>query len=194
MFRQYYHTKYNNDHIYYSLINNEQYLEVSLYINNKLVKRKSIPQGIHLIEHDDIKIKLNAKLFKIENNFSIANQKIDIKKLNRKEIIPILKELGYYNDINPRPIQHEPFKINSIFIPLLFILLVNIIDLVYENKSKLWGTFSIIILVMAYFQLFAPVINRIPITYIEEDEKGKVKFLVAFFSMVLTQITISKFT
>lgn len=87
MIYEFYYTHRNNEHIYYSILSVEGRIELSLYIGDKLVKRGSFLKGMHLVKHDDIVIKLEIKSFKVLEELTIANEKIETQKKAQRNYV-----------------------------------------------------------------------------------------------------------
>jgi hypothetical protein len=192
MFTEYYYLTHHHRHIYYSLRGFENRVEVSLYIDNKLVVRKSVFKGVHLIQHDDIEIQLNVTLLKTSSKLKIAGEDVAIKKIKRKDLRSILNELGIFNEINPRPAAREPFNFRKLILPVALIALGVVLQVLTKGMGKFWDIPSMIVLIIAYFGLFSSLAKRIPENILDDANKGKLILVFSFGFMILTQVLISE--
>lgn len=192
MFDEYRYTKHNDRHIYYSLSTFENHIEVSLYIDDKLVNRKSASKGIHLVQHADVTVRLEVSLLKVRSELSIGNEKIEAKKIRKKELQSILGELNIYNEINPRPVPREPFNPRKLILPVFLIILGIVLQIITTGMGKLWGIPSIILLIIAYAQLLSPLFNKVPDRFMDENTRWKFKLGAALACMIVTQMIVEK--
>lgn len=184
----FYYTKRNNEHIYYSILSVEGRIEVSLYIGNKLVKRGSFLNGMHLIQHDDIILKLEIKSLKVLEELTIANEKIETQKLNHKDLMTILTDLNIYNEINPKAKPPIVYNIKSIIISLILIIIGITLQILTKGKGKIWSLMVMVILIFAYYPLFSPLLDKVPDKLMDENTRNNFKFLVAIGFMILTMV------
>ncbi len=192
MFNEYRYVKYQDRHIYYSLSTFEDHFEVSLYIDDKLVNRKSVPKGIHLVQHGDVAVRLEVTLLKVHAELTIGTEKVDAKKIKKKELQSILGELNIFNEINPRPVPREPFNPRKLILPSLLIILAIVLQVLTTGMGKLWGIPSILLLIIAYWQVLSPLFNKVPDRFMDENTRWKFKLASALACMILTQIIVEK--
>lgn len=192
MFYEFYYTDQHEEPIYCSIITEDENHEASLYIGNKLVKRQSVKKGVHVLKKDDVILNLVMHRFSTAPALKINNESVELPKVKRKEIKAKLTALGIHNEINPRPEPKEPFKISSIIVPLIIIGIGIGLQLLTRNMHKFWQIPSMILMVIAYFQLSSPLINKIPNRFLDTATSGKFKLIFGIAGMALTQDLIHK--
>jgi len=109
--------------IYLSAISMDQSIECSLYVDDQLVKRRSLHPGEHSIEYEDITTELHVKLFKMTATLEVGKKELRFEKIKRKKLKSILSRRNIHNDINPLPRAAEPLdpKVLMISIGLIVI-------------------------------------------------------------------------
>jgi len=191
MFNEYYITTKYEEPIYFSIITINKSAETSLYFGNKIVRRKSLQRGFHVLEKDNVQLKLQLKMFKALPELYIDNKKVDVEKIKRKELRAILEELNIHNALNPKKVPRQPFNFRKLIAPGILIFLGALWQYLMRNFSGFWEIPSILFYIIAYFQIFSPMINRVPDRHMDEETKGKFKLLVGFGFMILTQVLVS---
>jgi len=192
MFNIYYITTDYEEPIFFSIITINKTEETSLYIGKKLVRRKSLQEGFHILKKDNIELRLQIKLLKVLPELYIDNKKIEIQKQKRNEIQKILNDFNIYNDINPKKKPKQTFQYKKLKTPIILLFLGGLWQITMEKHGKFWEIPSIILFMTAYYQLFSPLIDKIPERYLDEETKGKFKLISGFIFMIITQIIIDK--
>lgn len=192
MFYDLYITTKYEEPIYFSIIALSKSVEVSLYIGKKLVRRKSLQRGLHVLEKDNIKLKVQLKTFKAIPELSIENEKIEVEKLKRKDFIKILTDLNIHNELNPIKKAPQAFNYKKLIAPSILIFIGTICQLTISNNGKFYEVPSMLFFIIAYYQLFSPLINKVPQWHMDDETKGKFKFLAGLGFMILTHILIDE--
>ena len=190
MYNDYYYNGDKENPIYLSIITQNKSVEISLYQSNELLLRESRYMGSHVLYKDDIQLMVKLKMFKINLELTIGEQVIALEKIKRKALCAFLDTLKINNDINPVKLPKEPLTWKRFKTPLILIL----ISVIYTYLTRDFGKFSeipsMIILLIAYYQLFSPLINRVHDYTIDRDTKGKLKFVSAFVFTFLTHVLV----
>ena len=192
MFNEYYYLNRSEAPIYFSIITLNNSVEITLYAGNQLLKRKSLQRGIHILQKDNIKLKVHIKWFKVVPELKVNSEITKPEKLKRKELRRKLKLFKINNELNPKEIPKAPFKIKSLKTPLVLITIGSIWQVQFGTKGKFWEVPSMIIFVIAYIYLFGNLIDNVPDRHMDNETKGKFKFLIGIAGMIGTQIIISK--
>ena len=192
MFNEYYYINILGKPIYISIITLNNSVETTLYLGNRLLRRKSLQRGIHILQKDNIKLKVDIKWFKVIPELIINNEIQILEKIKRKELKSKLNYLKIHNELNPREIPKTPFNIRSIKTPLILIIIGSIWQVLIGTKGKFWEIPSIIIFVIAYIYLFGGLIDKIPDRHMNDETKGNFKLILGIAGMILTQIIIGK--
>lgn len=192
MFNEYYFVDKLEQPIYFSIITLNNSIESTLYVGNQLIRRKSHYYGIHVLQKDDIKLKVHVKAFKVIPELSVNNEILKPEKLKRKELRKKLDLLSINNELNPRKIPKKPFEIKSFRMPLVLIFIGGICQVLINSKVKFGEIPSMILFFIAYIYLFSGSIDKLPERLINKDTKGKLKFIVGIAGMIVTKILISK--
>ncbi len=191
MFNEYYITTKYKEPIYFSIITINQSAETSLYIGNKIARRNSLQRGFHVLEKDNIQLKLQLKMFKAIPELYVDNEKVDVEKVKRKELRTILENLNIHNELNPKKVPRKPFNYRKLIAPGILIFLGALWQYAMRNFSGFWEIPSLLFYIIAYFQLFSPLVDRVPDRHMDEETKGKFKLLAGIGLMILTQILVS---
>ena len=190
MYNDYYYNGDNENPIYLSIITQNKSVEISLYQSNELLLRESRYMGSHVLYKDDIQLIVKLKMFKINLELTRGEQVIALKKIKRKELCGLLDTLKINNDINPVKTPNEPLTWKRFRTPLILILISVIYTYLTRNFGKFSEIPSMIILLIAYFQIFSPLINRFHDYTIDRETKGKLKFVASFAAMMATHILV----
>ena len=192
MFNEYYYIDKLEKPIYFSIITLNNSVETTLYAGKQLLRRKSLQRGIHILQKDDIKLKIDIKWFKVLPELRVNNELQVPEKIRRKELKRKLQFLKIHNELNPRETPKTSFKLRSIKTPLLLIIIGSTWQVLIGTKGKIWEIPSMILFVIAYIYLFGGIIDKIPDRHMDNETKGKFKFLFGIAGMILTQIIIGK--
>lgn len=192
MFNDYYYIDKLEPPIYFSIITLNNAVETTLYQGNKLIKRKSLQKGVHILEKDNLKLKVQIKWFKAIPELRQDNVIIIPQKLKRKELRIKLKEHNISNELNPKEVAKKPFKILSLKAPAILLSIGALWQIIFDGKGKFWDVPSMIIFVIAYIYLFGSFIDKVPDRHMDEETKGKFKFIIGIVGMIFTQIIIGK--
>ena len=158
MVHEYHYTKIDEELIYISIITLNNSYETSLYIGKQLVRRKSFHRGLHVIQKDNINLRIRIKLFKTIPEMRIDGKEVSLRKIKRKELRKLLDEANIYNEINPQKKAAKPFKARKLFVPALFII-PGIIGTIYApGMGKVMKFFFLFLLVIGGFLLFSPLL------------------------------------
>ena len=187
MFNEYYYSNKFKEPIYCSIITLNNAVETTLYIGNKLARRKSLQRGFHVLSKDDVKLKLRLKWLKAIPEFWIDNQKVVFQKLKRKELRKELKRLNIHNEINPRERPRAPYDYRQLITPTILIFCGIIWQLLTTKLGNSWWIPSALFLVIGYFQIVSPLIDKIPDRHIPEETRVQLKLILSIVSMILTQ-------
>lgn len=191
MFNEYYYLDHFGGPIYISIITLNNAEETSIYKGNRLILRKSLRKGNHLLQKDNISLNLEIKTFKVIPELRVDNQLVTPVKLKRKELKNKLAELNINNDINPKLQPKEPFKFKSIITPIIFILIGALPRILTQDKVRILLIPSMIIFFVASIYLFGGLVNRIPERHADDRTKGKLKFLIGIAGLILIEVIIS---
>lgn len=192
MFNEYYFTESQEEPVYFSIITLNNAVETSLYKGKQLVRRNSLQRGIHLLQKDNISLKVHIKWFKAIPELKIDNNIVEPVKLKRKELRNKLEELNYFNELNPKVLPKEPFKISSLTTPAILLGIGILWQVLTNHKGKLWEIPSMILFFITSIYLFGSLIDKVPERYMDSTTKGKYKFLIGMAGMISTQIILSK--
>lgn len=192
MFNEYYYIDRLEKPIYFSIITLNNSVETTLYSGKQLLRRKSLQRGIHILQKDDITLKVDIKWFKVIPELRVNNEIQILEKIKRKELKRKLHFLKIHNELNPKEIPKEPFKIRSIKTPIILITIGSIWQVLIGTKGKFWEIPSMIIFVIAYIYLLGGLIDKVPDRHMDNETKGKFKFIIGIAGMILTQIIIGK--
>jgi len=188
----YYHTNLDGKLIYVTAIALNRSVEVSLYEENKLLKRNSFYYGSHIMTHENFELQL---YFKIKSKLSLHlnGQELELNKVKRKELKAVLSDRGYYNEINPRTKPKEPFNPRVFIPPIIFLLIGFAIHYFTIDGARFWFIPVAILYGIAYWILFAPLVEKIPDRHLDDETRGKVKFILALLPAMLTQDVVRGF-
>jgi len=192
MFDEYYYTAQVETPIYISIITLNNSVETTIYTGNKLAKRKSLKRGIHILEIQDIRLKVQIKWFSVILELKVNNEIINLQKLKRKVLRKKLQELQITNELNPKKKPRKPFKISSLKTPAFLLTIGIVLQISTRGKSNLWEIPSMILYITTYIYLFSSLIDRIPDRHVDIETKGKLKLLIGLAGMIFTQIFIDK--
>lgn len=192
MFNEYYYIDRFEKPIYFSIITLNNSVETTLYFGKQLLERKSLQRGIHILQKDDIKLKVDIKWFKVIPELRVNQEILIPEKIKRKELKRKLQFLNIHNELNPREFPKTPFKIKSLETPLILIAIGSIWQVLIGTKGKFWEIPSMIIFVIAHIYLFGGLIDKVPDRHMDNETKGKFKFIIGITGMILTQIIIGK--
>lgn len=191
MFDCYYYKDPQGEPVYFSIRIVDEVYEISLYQGNSLLKRKSARnRGLHILEKDDFKLKVILKLFKSIPELKIQGNIVDIQKIKRKALRKVLQDHNITNELNPKKIPLKPFKLASIKLPLILLLIGIIIRSVFRNTGAFSELPGIILFTLAYMNIFGSLVNRIPDWHLDTKNKAKFKFIVGFVGAILTMISL----
>lgn len=192
MFNEYYYIDRLEKPIYFSIITLNNSVETTLYSGNQLLRRKSLQRRIHILQKDEIELKVHIKWFKVIPELRVNNDIQIPEKLKRNELKRKLQFLNIHNELNPREFPKEPFKIKSLRTPLILIAIGSIWQVLLGTKGRFWEIPSMIIFVIAYIYLFGGLIDKVPERHMDNETKGKFKFVLGIAGMIVTQIIIGK--
>ena len=192
MFNEYYYIDRLENPIYFSIITLNNSVETTLYSGKQLLRRKSFQRGIHILQKDGIKLKVDIRWFKVIPELRVNNEIQIPEKIKRKELKRKLQFLKIHNELNPREFPKTSFKIKSLKTPLILIVIGSIWQVLIGTKGKYWEIPSMIIFVIAYIFLFGGLIDKVPERHMDNETKGKFKFILGIAGMILTQIIIGK--
>lgn len=192
MFDEYYYTDLTETPIYFSIITLNNSVETTLYKGNKLIVRKSLQKGIHILKKKDVELKVKLKWFEATPELRVNGKIVSPQKVKRKELREKLKVLKITNELNPK--SNIDDKRNFIYLktPVILLSIGAIWQVTFNEKGKLWAIPSMIIFFIAFIYLFGSIIDRIPERYLDSETKVKIKFLLGFAGMVSTQMIINK--
>lgn len=189
----YYYTNLDGKLLYISAINLNRSIEVSLYQEDKLLKRNSFYHGTHLITHGDFELHLYFKLIKDKITLLHDGQELNLNKVKRKELKALLMQKGYYNDINPRSKAKDQFNPKILIAPICFILFGIALHYLTINRARFWFIPVAICYGIAYWILFSPLVEKIPDRHLDDETRGKAKFILALLPAMLTQDIVRNF-
>jgi len=192
MFNEYYYTDLYQEPIYVSILTLNNSVETTLYIGSKLARRQSLQRGLHVLEKDDVKLKLKIKWFEAIPELTIADEKVELKKIKRKDLREILITLGINNALNPKEKPKKAFDIKKLRGPFFLIVAGTIWEVLTQDMGQLWNVPSMLIFTIAYVIVFSPLIDKVPERHMDTDTKGKFKFILGIGAMIFTQIIIDK--
>lgn len=191
MFNEYYYTEINQELVYCSIITLNNAVETSLYIGKRLVKRHSLQEGVHQLKEGHVELTIQITKNKVVAALKINDEVVEFQKLSRKEIGAKLAANGINNELNPEQKAKAPFNYRQFGLTLFLIILGVIWDVFTLDKGKYWSIPSMIILSIAYFQIFSPLLDRVPERYMDISTRGKFKLVFSVGGMILTQILVS---
>ena len=192
MFNEYYYTNEFEEPIYFSIITLNNSVETSLYIGNKLVRRKSLQRGIHQLIKNEVSLKIQIKWFKAIPKLRVNNQLVEAQKLKRKQLRVKLAELGITNEINPKILPKEPYNYRKLIVPLILITIGVIWGFLTDGRGKFWDIPAMLLFLIAYIQLFGGLIEKVSDRHMNSETKGKLKLIIGVAGMIFTQILIEK--
>ncbi len=169
-----------------------RHVEVSLYEGKRLLRRKSLDTGIHVLKNNGIYLKVQLKWFKVIPELRIEEQKIELKKLKRKELGILLSEQNIHNELNPRKSPKKPFNYGKLKIAVVLIVIGVLWTIMIKDKGKFWSIPSTLIFIIAFFQISSPLIEKVPERFMDSETKGKFKLILGIAGMIATQIIIGK--
>lgn len=154
-----------------------------------------MPKGIHIssthiLSKDGVELKIQLKLFKAIPELWIEKEQVELKKLRRKELREVLIGLQIHNEINPRVLPKEPYDYKQLITPVILVLCGSFWHYFTNHLGRFWWIPSALFLVIGYFQLISPLVDKIPDEYIDDETRGKLKLLISIVGMILTQESI----
>lgn len=150
--------------------------------------------GQHQLVKDNMDLHIQLKWFKVILELRIDNEPVPFRKVKRKELKAKLMDLGITNEINPNVGPKEPFNYRRLKGPFILITVGVTWQVLTEGSGKFWEVPAMILFIIAYAQIFSPVIDRVPDRHLDADSKGKFKFLAGMAGMIITLIITSKIT
>lgn len=186
MITEYYCTNEYNKLIYCSFISYNYRVETTLYVGNKLVKRKSLERGIHVLEKDTIKLKCQIKWFKTIPELWFGNKNLALKKLSRKNLRKELANLNIHNEINPKEQIKEPYDYRQLTTPIILLFVGIICQLLTNPHETFWKITVSLLYIIACFQISSPLVEKIPHRYLDESGKIQLKLIGGIVGMANT--------
>lgn len=193
MYNNYYYSDQFSEPIYLSVITINKAVETTLYVGSKLVLRKSLYLGsAEVFRKDNLLLNIQLKWFKVILNLQRDGEPVALDKLSRKELRMKLQALNIHNELNPNSEAEPPLEYQYLKTPLILLAAGLIWDFLTSGRGGLSDIPAMILLVIAYYQIFSPLIDRVSDRYMDVDTKSKFKLLAGLAGMILTQILIDK--
>lgn len=189
-----YYTEIDGQKIYFLLKVIDGHYELSLYKDNKLVRRTSVKKGTHILSHENIVLHVYVSTFKLKVQLKIDGEVVEFKKMRRKTVRAILSEAHIYNDVNLENVPDEPLTIKSLGMPFLLVV-VGFLLVYYLTGSKFASLVATLLYCIAISLVLTEIRTRRPFKNLEEPWTKLINLLhwiIVTFGAILMSEYINK--
>ncbi len=193
IYSKYYYTNNEKNHIYCSIVEIENNVEISFYINENLIERISGSYGTYNFQKDNIILNIKIKLLGTKLNLYIDDDEIPFPKIKKKDIKTILSNNKIYNEINPSENKIASIKFKNFIFPFFLLIVGSILFLIVDGKPKYYEIPSFLFLFWGMHSIFNIITSRY---FNEEYKNGHLRqwglifgiFMAILFTMLINKI------
>ena len=192
IYSKYYYTNNKKNHIYCSIVEIENNVEISFYINENLIERISGSYGTYNFQKDNIILNIKIKLLGTKLNLYIDDTEIPFPKTKKKDLKTILSNNKIYNEINPSENKIAPIKFKNFIFPFFLLIVGSILFLIVNGKPKYYEIPSFVFLFWGMHRIFNIITSRY---FNEEYKNGHLRqwgFIFGIFMAILFTMLINK--
>ncbi len=177
MFDKYHYAKQDHEYIIYEAKNIDNGVQMSLYLNDKLIDSKTGLLGEFELEGENIKLKIKNSALKSSHVLSYNGSEIEMQTVKLKDLRKELSESNIYNVVNPTKAQIEAgkFNWNKLLIPILLMLIGFTIQYFVRDMSKSYQLIAVVPEAIAGWMLFD--ISSERVSWLKNMRKGRIGFM-----------------